>query len=276
MLLQVTRAKFVIDEVVDGGMFATELTRCSLAGLDVVELHGLGIEGEQTVGEQFAHFCEVFECLCRLYGAEHASYSSQHTSLRTCGHSPWWWRFLEHASVARCTGQVSESLSGEAQNASVGEWFASHDTRIVDEKLDREVVSAVDNEIVFPDDVESIGRVEKLMEGVNLHVGVDSLNFLLGTVYLSHSHILGEMDNLSLEIAQVDLVGIYDAYGANAGSSKIERDGSSETASTHYQHACVHYLLLSFHTHVLEQDVARIALYLLFGEVYHIAPPPMK
>ena len=120
------------------------------------ELHGLGIEGEQAVGEQLAHTCEVFQCLGSLDGAQHTGDGTQHTSLRTGGHNSCGWRFLEHAAVAGRAGQMSECLAVEAEYAAVREGLASHDAGIVDEEFHGEVVRAIDDEVVLLNNIEGV------------------------------------------------------------------------------------------------------------------------
>ena len=156
------------------------------------------------------------------------------------------------------------------------EGFASHHAGIIDEKLDGEIVGGINDEVIVADDVQCVGRIEKLSIGLHLHIGIDGLNLLLGALYLGHTQIFGEMDNLPLQIAQVHHIGIHHSDSAYTGRREIERDRRTESAGTHHQHARIHNLLLAFHTHILEQDMTGITLYLLFREVNHRAPPPIK
>ena len=48
---------------------------------DRSELHGLGIEGEQTVRQQFADTRKVLQRLSSLDGTQHTSDGTQYTSL---------------------------------------------------------------------------------------------------------------------------------------------------------------------------------------------------
>ena len=276
MLFKLARCLLVVYEMVDGGVLSADGALRIVLGVDGAELHLLGIEGEQAVGEQAAHAGEVFQRLGCLYGAEHAGYGSQYACLRTGGYGSCWGRFLEHASITRRAGQMGERLTLEAQYAAVGEGLASHDAGIVDEELHGEVVGAVNDEVILPDDVEGIGGVEELVVGVNSHIGVDGEYLLLGTVHLGTAYVAREVDDLTLQVAQVHHVGVDYAYGAYACCRKIERHGGSQSACTHDEHTRLHYLLLPLNAHVLKQYVARIALYLFFREVCHSAPPPMK
>ena len=55
MILQIACGLFIIYQVVDGGMVTTDGARRTLFHVDGTELHGLGIERQQAVGQQFAN-----------------------------------------------------------------------------------------------------------------------------------------------------------------------------------------------------------------------------
>ena len=102
------------------------------------------------------------------------------------------------------------------------------------------------------------------MVGVHFHIRVDGLDFLLRALYLQHAHILGEMDDLTLEIGEVHHVGVHDADASDASSSEIERDGRPQSAGPHHKNAGIHDFLLTLHADISQQDVSGIALYLFF------------
>ena len=100
---------------------------------------------------------------------------------------------------------MGEGLSLEAQDAAMREGFASHHTGIIDEKLDGEIVGGINDEVIVADDVQCVGRIEKLSIGLHLHIGIDGLNLLLGALYLGHTQIFGEMDiYYTLRLKRVD------------------------------------------------------------------------
>ena len=114
MLLQVARGLFIINEMVDGGMVATDGARRTLLHVDGAELHGLGIECQQTVRQQLANTREVLQCLGSLNGAQHAGYCTENTSLRTRRNGSYWRWLLEEATVAGCARQMGKGLAVEA------------------------------------------------------------------------------------------------------------------------------------------------------------------
>ena len=68
-MFQVTGGQLVVNQVIDGGIGAADGARVAMLHGNGAELHGLGIEGEQTVRQQFADTCEVFQRFGGLDGA---------------------------------------------------------------------------------------------------------------------------------------------------------------------------------------------------------------
>ena len=156
MILEIACSLFIIDKMVDGGMLATDGTRRTLLDVDGAELHGLGIERQQTVRQQLADTRKVFQRLGSLNGTQHTSDSPQDTGLRAGRYGSHGRRFLEEATVAGRARQMGKGLSVEAQDAAMRERLASHHARIVDEELHGEVVGTIHNEVVFLNDIQRI------------------------------------------------------------------------------------------------------------------------
>ena len=112
--MQVAGGLFVIYQVMDGGISAADGARVAMFDGNRAELHGLGIESEQTVGQQFTYTCKILQCLCSLDGAQHTSDSTEDTCLRASGNSTNGRRFLEHTTVAGSTRKMCKRLPVEA------------------------------------------------------------------------------------------------------------------------------------------------------------------
>ena len=157
-MLQVAGGLFVVDQMIDGGVCAADGARVTMLHGNGAELHGLGIEGEQTVRQQFADACEILQGLCGLNGAQHTSDSPQYTSLRTSRYGSCGRWFLKHTTVTGRARQMGKRLTVEAQDTSVRERFTCHHTSIVDEELHGEVVRAVNDEVVLLNNIEGVRR----------------------------------------------------------------------------------------------------------------------
>ena len=79
--MQIARCLFVVDEMVDGGMFTADLAVGAALDLDRAEVHRFGIEGGQAVGEQFTYAKDLFQSLGSLYGAQHTGNGTEHSCL---------------------------------------------------------------------------------------------------------------------------------------------------------------------------------------------------
>ena len=159
---------------------------------------------------------------------------------------------------------MGERLAIETQDTTMRERLSCHHTSIIDEELHGEVVGAINDEIIFLDDVERIRRVEEFVVGVHFHIRVDGFDFLLSAHHLRHAHILGEMDDLTLEVGKVHHIGINDTDASDAGGSEIEQDGCPQSASPHHKYTGIHSLFLTLHANIRQQDMSGIALYLFF------------
>ena len=71
LVFQVASGLFVIYQMIDGRIGAADGARVTVLHGNRTELHRLGIEGEQTVCQQFADACEILQGLSSLNGAEH-------------------------------------------------------------------------------------------------------------------------------------------------------------------------------------------------------------
>ena len=171
---------------------------------------------------------------------------------------------------------MGEGLAAETEDPTVTEGFARLDAGIIDQKLHREIVGTIDDEVVVLDDIHDVVTVKERMDGIDLDVGVDGFHLLLGALDLRTPHILREMDDLSLEVAQIHDIAVDNADRSYTGSSEIHGGRGSEATRTDDKHFGVEDLLLTLQADILKENVAAVTLYLRFSEIDHAAPPPMK
>ena len=111
MVFQITRSLLIVDEMIDGRVVAADFAGCTLLYLDGAEVHRLGIEGEQSVGEQFAHTEEVLQRLGSLDGSEHTSDGTKDSCLATGRNSACWRWLLEETTVTSRAWKMGEGTS---------------------------------------------------------------------------------------------------------------------------------------------------------------------
>ena len=222
MLFQIAGSLLVIDEMVDGRVVAADFAGCTLLHLDGAEVHRLGIEGEQSVGKQIAHAEEVLQSLCCLDGSEHTGDGSQNACLTTGRNCACWRWFLEEATVTCRAWQVGKGLSLESQDAAMREGFAQTYAGIIDKELYREVVCSIDDEIPWLDDFLGIVRIEEVVISGHFHIRIDGNHLLFGALYLWSAQILGLMNHLALQVAEVYHVSIHDTDMSHTCCSEVE------------------------------------------------------
>src|SRR4029079_18072517 len=104
---------------------------------------------------------------------------------------------------------------------------------VVDEVARREVVGAVDDEVVAADDLEGVGRVEGDVVAHHGDVRVDPVHRGLGRRGLGPTDVGVGVDDLPVQVGEVDDVGVDDADGADAGGREVEQRWRPEAAGAH-------------------------------------------
>ena len=55
-------------------------------------------------------------------------------------------------------------------------WLFLNDTGVIDQKLGREIVRAVNDKIILPDQLTDVRRIHKHMVGIDLHIQIHSFH----------------------------------------------------------------------------------------------------
>ena len=130
----------------------------------------------------------------------------------------------------------------------------------------REVVGAVDDDVVAVDDVEHVVGAEAHVVGDDVDVGVQRGERLLGRVDLAVADAVHVVQDLALQVRRVDDVHVDDAERADARGREVERGGGAEAARAEEQHLGVEQLLLARLADLGQEDVAAVAVALLGRE----------
>ena len=140
---------------------------------------------------------------------------------------------------------------------------ALHQRRVVEEVARREVVGAVDDDVVALDDVEDVVGAEANVVGDDVDVGVERGERLLRGVDLAVADALHVVEDLALQVRRVDYVHVDDAERADSGRGEVERGGRTETAGAEEQHPRLEQLLLAGFADLGKEEVAAVAVALL-------------
>ena len=90
---------------------------------------------------------------------------------------------------------------------------------------------------------------------------------LLGGVDLRHADAVVGVGDLALEVGQVDHVVVHDPERAHAGGGEVEGGGRAEPAGAEQQDLGVEQLELALDADLGDEQVARVALALLGGQL---------
>ena len=260
-MLQIADRLFVVDQLGNGRVRAAHGAVFGMRReLYLAEFHRERIVGEQVTREQIAHAENVLDGFHRLQTTDNAAHSANHARLLAGRHGIFRRRFLEHAAVAGALARnVRHELSLKTDDSRMGERLLRHHAGVVDEELRREIVRAIDDEIVILDEVEDVVAGDEGVVRNHLHVGIHRFHRLFRGLHLGLAHILRSVDNLALQIGKVDHVGISNADGAHACCGKVHRHGGPEAASANHEHLRIQELLLTLRAYFLQDDVAGIA-----------------
>ena len=102
---------------------------------------------------------------------------------------------------------------------------------IVDEIAGGEIVGAVGDDVVVPDDVDGVLRDEPRGVELRLDMRVHALDRACRAPRLELPHACRVVGDLALQIVEADAVVVDDADRADAGGGEIENERRAETAS---------------------------------------------
>ena len=137
---------------------------------------------------------------------------------------------------------------------------------IVDEEARRKIIAAVRDQVVASDQVHGIVGVEANRVTFDRHIRVDARHRLGRAFGLGVADPGLGVGDLPLQVGERHRVVVDDADGADARRREIEHERGAEAARADDEHLGVEELLLARPAHLLQQNVAGVALKLAFVE----------
>jgi hypothetical protein len=126
-----------------------------------------------------------------------------------------------------------------------------------------EVVRAVENDICFLHQGIQAFRVKTLWQGLDGNFRIDPMKRNRRFVDLRTTDAFGAVEDLTLEVGEVDLVGIGERELADAARCEIQGSRASQAAGADDQRGCSAQPLLSLDPDLGKEDVAAVAEKLL-------------
>ena len=165
-----------------------------------------------------------------------------------------------YRQIARSAGRVEDGrLAVKAEDAAVDVGLVHQDAGVVDQITGREVVRAVDDDVVGLEDVADVFRGESCLVKVELDVGVDGGEVLASRLELWAADVGGGVQNLPLEVGVIDDVEIDQSDSADASSGQVESQRRAQTAGTDQEDAGGLEALLAGHRDLGHDEVAAVA-----------------
>ncbi len=221
--------------------------------------------GVADAGEQLDGLVDLDRADAGAQHAEHAALGAARHHARRRG-------LGVEAAVAGRVGTLEgrpedAGLAVEAVDRAPDVGLVQEVRRVVDHVARREVVGAVDDQVVVLEDLEHVVVLEALVvhDHVDQRVGLgDRLACRLG---LRLADVGLAVDHLALQVGLVDLVELRDAEGADPGGGQVEQGRAAETTGADDEHLGVLQSLLTGHPDVGDDQVPAVAAYLVGGQL---------
>ena len=206
--------------------------------------------------------------LDRLHGHHRAGLGAQrpdHARLGARRHTSGRGRLGEHVPQLHPSslgGGVPEHghLGGEAEDRAPHQGQAGGDAAVVDQVAGREVVAAVDHQVVVPDDAGRIGRGQAQLVGAHRDRGILRAQRGGRGVHLGPPDGRGGVDHLAVQVRRLDPVGVDDPDGAHPGGGQVLQHRGSEPAGADHQHPGGGQPALAGHPEFGQDHLPRVAL----------------
>ena len=159
------------------------------------------------------------------------------------------------------------NLPLEAEDRTVHVGHPKEHAGIVHEVAGGEIVRPIHHDVVPVEDLESVVRAEPHLAGLDLDFRVDVVESFAGGFEFAAAHVLGAVDDLSLEVAELDSVEIDESDRADAGRCQVERRRRAEAACPDEQDASLLQPLLPLHAYLGHDEVSAVAVDLFLREL---------
>jgi hypothetical protein len=251
---------FVVDEFLDGRMVAADGALGVAAELELAELHVEGVEEHEASGEGGAFAEGDLQNFGGLDAADDAREDAEDAAFRAAGNHAGWRGFGIEAAIAGSAKVRSEDagLAFKTENGTVDVGFLEENAGVVGEVTGREIIGAVDDDIVLADDVEGVFAGKPGVMDDDFAGGVDAVDGFLGGFSLGTSDVRGGVNDLALEIGEIDGVEVDNADFADTCGGEIHRYGGTEAAGADAKDAGGADFLLSGQTDFWQDQVAGV------------------
>ncbi len=191
---------------------------------DDAELHPQRVIHEKAAHERLADPEDQLDRLGGLDGSDDTRKHAEHAAFGATRDEAWRRGLGMETAIARTVRRGEHRcLPFETRDAAVGVRAARKDAGIVDEITRREVVGAVDYDVVRRHEVERVPLAEPDVVWLDSRVRIDVAQAIGGRFELRSPDVGCAVNDLSLEIADVDHVLVYESDSAHTRGREIHR-----------------------------------------------------
>ena len=250
----------VVDQFGDGRVLAAHQALGVAAQLELAEAELQGVVDHQPPGGHVADAEQHLDHLVGLQRAHHAGQHAQHAALGAARHQSGRRRLAVQAAVAGPALIVEHrELPLEAEDRAVHVGLAGEHAGVVYQVARGEVVGAVGHHVVVLEQLQGVGRGQRLLERLDGDGGVEVGQPVGRPLQLRLPHLRGAVQDLALQVGLVDGVELDDADAADAGRGQVQGQRRAEPASADQQRGAGLEPLLACDAHIRDQDVAAVA-----------------
>src|SRR6266508_5840419 len=260
-------ALFVDGEVGDAAILAAERTLGIAPELDLAEAHAEGVIRREPADQRLADAEQQLDRLGRLHQPDHAWEHAQEAGLASAGDKAWRRRGGVETAVARSLIRREDRRHAfELEDGAVDIGLAGQITGVVDEIASVEIVGAVHHQVVVLDGVHHIVDVDAHGQRDDVRVGIQRPEHLGARLDLGPADIGRGVQDLALQVRHVHDIAVHEPERADPGRGEVHGRRGAQASRPDEQHFGAQQLALPLLAHLIQEEIAAVALDLLRGQ----------
>ncbi len=252
-------------------MLAAERALWVAPQFEFAEFEVEGVEEQEAADQREALAQGQLEGLGGLDEADNAGQDAQHAALGATGNQARGRGFGEDAAIAGAAQARGEhaGLALETEDRAIDIGLAQEHAGIVGQVACGEIVGAIHDDVVGPNQVEGILARQAGVVQAHLDVRVEPLEGVPGRVGLGPADVAGAVDDLALEVGKVHRIEIHQAELADARRRKVKGHGRTEPADPDAEHAGRANFLLPLQPDFGQDEVTRVTAEFVIGQFHN-------
>jgi dienelactone hydrolase len=249
------------------GGYAAPATRTSRVRPypDRPRLRRQGVVDQQAAGQALPRAGDRLDCLQGHHRADHARQGPDHPDQ---GAGLGVGRDL--GDQAAVTGLALEHahLAGPAAKGAADQCLALGQASVTDGEARREVVGAVQHQVIPRYDRPGVGLIQPYRMGFDGQMRVQRRQMLRRRFDLGPAGVGGGKQHLALQVGQRDGVGVDQAQGPDPGGGQVEGGRRAQPPGPDHKNPCCLQLLLARSADLAQHQMAGVSLDLGVGKAH--------